>query len=408
MGVFPVTPASLAAQPLIPRGHGGDTGSAPWLLPHQQSLRRGGVCRTHTMPADTVPVPEPREASVPGHCPGPPAGRPPAQARAGGRALSAGLPSLFRSAVTAASQSTEDGATGARRAKSAATLQARERRGRGGRTRPGARTRPGPGRPASGPARTGLGFQTRRQAAVPPPLSQDGAVATATKALARDGSRGRRTRGRRCAAEARSARRAGRREASAGAADGRTGRSARTRALEVSRRPTRHARPDGEGSGEGCAGPAGSHARRRCRGSEMPPSTVVTSPTAPLYWLPHPTPIAAVPKRSRRPAATRGSRGGFAGRADRPGAHGPRPASRGHYPLPPPFGDRRGDPGGRADGGPPRPTAGGGTPQARGRGQLGTGTRSHEKTRGPGRGDSGQTRSKPLQSRRLETFLQSG
>lgn len=87
-----------------------------------------------------------------------------------------------------------------------------------------------------------------------------------------------------------------------------------------------------EGSGEGCAGPAGSRARRRCRGSEMPPSTVVTSPTAPLYWLPHPTPIAAVPKRSRRPAATRGSRGGFAGRADRPGAHGPRPASRGHYP----------------------------------------------------------------------------
>lgn len=216
MGVFPVTPASLAAQP----------STSPWTW-------WGHGLSSVAPPAPTVSeergrLPDPHE--VCGHCAcartprglGPrtlpwPSVRPPA--RAGGRALSAGLPSLFRSAATAASQSTEDGATGTQRAMSAATLQARERRGRGGRTRPGpgrqrfrherdgatgARTRPGPGRPASEPARTGLGFQTRRQAAVPPPLSQDGAVATATKALARDGSRGRRTRGRRWAAEARS------------------------------------------------------------------------------------------------------------------------------------------------------------------------------------------------------------
>lgn len=171
MGVFPVTPASLAAQPSTSLwtwwGHGLSSVAPP----------------APTVPEERGRLPDPHE--VCGHC-----------------------------------------------------ACARTPRGLG------PRTLPGPGRPASEPARTGLGFQTRRQAAVPPPLSQDGAVATATKALARDGSRGRRTRGRRWAADARSARRAGRREASAGAADGRTGRSARTRALEVSRRPTRHARPD--------------------------------------------------------------------------------------------------------------------------------------------------------------------
>lgn len=373
MGVFPVTPASLAAQP----------STSPWTW-------WGHGLSSVAPPAPTVPeergrLPDPHGAC--GHCAcartprglGPrtlpwPSVRPPA--RAGGRALSAGLPSLFRSAATAASQSTEDGATGA---------------GRG----PGpAGQRLGPRGPASASRPGGrLLFRPHLAKTEPLPRQRRHLRGTGAEGDGRGEDGGRPKRGR---------------PGVRGAADGRTGRSARTRALEVSRRPTRHARPDGEGSGEGCAGPAGSHARRRCRGSEMPPSTVVTSPTAPLYWLPHPTPIAAVPKRSRRPAAMRGSRGGFAGRADRPGAHGPRPASRGHYPLPPPFGGRRGDPGGRADGGPPRPTAGGGTPQARGRGQLGTGTRSHEKTRGPGRGDSGQTRSKPLQSRRLETFLQSG
>lgn len=144
MGVFPVTPASLAAQP----------STSPWTW-------WGHGLSSVAPPAPTVPeergrLPDPHGAC--GHC-----------------------------------------------------ACARTPRGLG------PRTLPGPGRPASGPARTGLGFQTRRQAAVPPPLSQDGAVATATKALARDGSRGRRTRGRRWAAEARSARRAGRREASAGA-----------------------------------------------------------------------------------------------------------------------------------------------------------------------------------------------
>lgn len=144
MGVFPVTPASLAAQP----------STSPWTW-------WGHGLSSVAPPAPTVPeergrLPDPHGAC--GHC-----------------------------------------------------ACARTPRGLG------PRTLPGPGRPASEPARTGLGFQTRRQAAVPPPLSQDGAVATATKALARDGSRGRRTRGRRWAAEARSARRAGRREASAGA-----------------------------------------------------------------------------------------------------------------------------------------------------------------------------------------------
>lgn len=45
------------------------------------------------------------------------------------------------------------------------------------------------------------------------------------------------------------------------------------------------------------------------------------------------------------------------------------------------------------------------SPQTRSRGQLGTDTLSHEKMRGPGHGDLEQTRSQPLQSRRLKTFL---
>lgn len=212
MGVFPVTPASLAAQPSILREHGGDTGSAPWLLPHQQSLRRGGVCRTHTGPVDTVPVPEPREASVPGHCPGPPSGRPPAQARAGGRALSAGLPSLFRSAVTAASQSTEDGAMGAGQGPGPAG-QRLSPRGPASASRPGGR----------------LLFRPYLAKTEPLPRQRRHLRGTGAEGDGRGEDGGRPKRGR---------------PGVQGAVDGRTGRSARTQALEVSRRPTRHARPD--------------------------------------------------------------------------------------------------------------------------------------------------------------------
>lgn len=213
MGVFPVTPASLAAQP----------STSPWTW-------WGHGLSSVAPPAPTVPeergrLPDPHGAC--GHCAcartprglGPrtlpwPSGRPPARAGPRGRQGPQRWPSFafqIRSdSCFAVHGGRGHGGQDEARARPA-TLQARERRGRGG------RTRPGPGRPASEPARTGLGFQTRRQAAVPPPLSQDGAVATATKALARDGSRGRRTRGRRWAAEARSARRAGRRGRTDGA-----------------------------------------------------------------------------------------------------------------------------------------------------------------------------------------------
>lgn len=171
MGVFPVTPASLAAQP----------STSPWTW-------WGHGLSSVAPPAPTVPeergrLPDPHGAC--GHC-----------------------------------------------------ACARTPRGLG------PRTLPGPGRPASEPARTGLGFQTRRQAAVPPPLSQDGAVATATRHLRGTGAEGdgrgedggRPKRGRPSVR--------GAVKPPPAPADGRTGRSARTRALEVSRRPTRHARPD--------------------------------------------------------------------------------------------------------------------------------------------------------------------
>lgn len=123
-----------------------------------------------------------------------------------------------------------------------------------------------------------------------------------------------------------------------------------------------------EGSGEGCAGPAGSRARRRCRGPEMPPSTVVTSQRPPFTGCHTPRPSPRFRKgpggRLPREGAGVASPGAQTGQVHT--AHVPLPGGIIRSLLPsgtveatPEDVQTEGHRGPRQEGGRPRPAAGG-------------------------------------------------